>query len=486
MNEQNIITIPCPPDEITLNLIKKAEMFKKHAISHAGYGSELDCMIAIHNLDNCIEYLLRISTGFLKIETIEGKTLNNSDISSLAGELNSFLKKHYQINLPYFEEIKIIRQIRNLVQHGMVNPNAELKRLIAITNNFFEKLLGKIFGMTGDAIKTSVLINDKEICEYIDAAENYIEEGKYLNSIVSSRDAFENSIYKRLEILDLKNSSIPAILNEQNNKYFIYYLEKITEQLLAIQLNLNLKYYYKFKNYMDYIPLEYCRGNNSSRVLGRDWNKDDALFCFHYVCDELLKWQYEDKEAIEVGKFSFENNTTWKYTINSYSFENNSVGCMYIFSGDDRMDLMYIQDEEFNDFNNIEVGKNYSYKTEVYENGKINKIIENEIHLLGYKKNVITNNPLRWEVVIWYKENMLSYKNTEYHEENIITSPVDINNATADDIINLDVELFNKEIAEIIVNYIKAIGGLKNLDDLKQISGITEDQINCIGNSTHI
>jgi len=76
MESNYLVKIPCQPDEITLNLIKKAEMFKKHAISNAEFNSEIDCMIAIHNLDNCIEYLIRVSISFLKIETVKERTIS--------------------------------------------------------------------------------------------------------------------------------------------------------------------------------------------------------------------------------------------------------------------------------------------------------------------------------------------------------------------------------------------------------------------------
>jgi len=36
-----------------------------------------------------------------------------------------------------------------------------------------------------------------------------------------------------------------------------------------------------------------------------------------------------------------------------------------------------------------------------------------------------------------------------------------------------------------VFNYIKVIGGIKNINDLKQIKGITQQQINCIGWNTY-
>jgi len=241
------------------------------------------------------------------------------DISSLAGELNGFLKRHYQINLPYYEEIKYIRQIRNLVQHGMANPNTELKRIITVTNKFYHLILQKIFGISDCDISMAVLVKDKYLGKYLKDAETKLNENKYLESVLFCRDAFENALFNRMKTIDIKFSSIPAIMNEQKNEYFVYFLENIADQLLMIQLNLNIKFYNKFIQYLDFIPSEYRKGESVSRVLGREWNRNDAQFCFTYVCDEILKWQYEDSESIETGNFNFEfeNKTTFKYEINS-------------------------------------------------------------------------------------------------------------------------------------------------------------------------
>jgi hypothetical protein len=487
MGNIDLVNIPCQPDEITLNLVKKSEMFKRHAISHAEYGSEIDCMIAIHNLDNCIEYLLRICIDFLKIETVEERVINSSDVPSLAGELNSYLKRYYNMNLPYYEEIKLIRQIRNLVQHGMVNPNAELKRITTITNRFFQSILQKIFGISVDDISMAVLVNDKSIGKFLNDAENKLNEKKYLESIISCRDAFENALFNRLQTIDFRYSSIPAIMSEQKNEYIVYFLENIADQLLTIQLNLNLKYYSKFMKYMEYIPLEYCKGESSKRVLGREWNRNDALFCFSYVCDEILKWQYEDAEAIETGKFKFdfEDRTSHRYEINSYKFETEMI-TYFVLLGPDEMELIHISDEKFNDFNDIKIGNNYIYKTEVYQNDDIISVEERTIEILGYRKKIITNNPIRWEVIIWYKNLDLTTKFTEYDEGQIVKGPININNATVEEVISLNEQIFNHDIASSIINYIKAIGGIKTLEELKQIKGITQDQINNIGWNTYI
>lgn len=59
---QPIGTIICPkmPDMITLKQLIRANLFIEHARSHTLSGNEFDNMIAIHNLDNAVEYILRI------------------------------------------------------------------------------------------------------------------------------------------------------------------------------------------------------------------------------------------------------------------------------------------------------------------------------------------------------------------------------------------------------------------------------------------
>jgi ribosomal protein S13 len=85
-------------------------------------------MVTIHSLDGIVESLLRIIVQHLDIEAKTGRNLDTTELSGLAGEVNRFLIENFDLTLPYVSEIKQIRQIRNLVQHGMVDAGPDIPR----------------------------------------------------------------------------------------------------------------------------------------------------------------------------------------------------------------------------------------------------------------------------------------------------------------------------------------------------------------------
>ncbi|PAF30892.1 hypothetical protein [Paenibacillus sp. 7516] len=151
-------------------------------------------MIAIHNLDNSIEYILRIIIRHVDFEDITGKNLETCELGQLAGEINKFLKEKYSIELPYLSEIKLLRQLRNLVQHAMVDPATDISRFINISQRFFNKVMSSKFDTRYSEIKLSNLITNSHLKQFLLTAEELIEQKKYIEAIVACRDAFENAM----------------------------------------------------------------------------------------------------------------------------------------------------------------------------------------------------------------------------------------------------------------------------------------------------
>jgi hypothetical protein len=134
------MSLPKSPDSVITTLLTRSLLFMTHATQHSRLNSPLDRMVAIHGLDNSVEYLLRIIVQHLDIEAVTGKALDAIELNSLAGEVNKYLKDSYQTELPYLTEIKMLRQVRNLVQHGIVDPQAELPRLRKIVERFYNRV----------------------------------------------------------------------------------------------------------------------------------------------------------------------------------------------------------------------------------------------------------------------------------------------------------------------------------------------------------
>ena len=83
------IELPLAPTPDIMELLIKAKHFLEHAMIHAQTGNSFDSMIAIHSLDNSIEYLLRILIKHLEIEEKTGKTINTPEFGRSKKSANS-------------------------------------------------------------------------------------------------------------------------------------------------------------------------------------------------------------------------------------------------------------------------------------------------------------------------------------------------------------------------------------------------------------
>lgn len=142
MDEIIKVELPVSATPEIMELLIKAKHFLEHEKLHAQTGNSFDTMIAIHSLDNSIDYLLKIVIKHLEIEEKLSKTINTPELMAIFSEVDRFLKEHTLLDgrgagLPYENEIRQFRTLRNNVQHGIILPVSELRNFIKYGDRFF-------------------------------------------------------------------------------------------------------------------------------------------------------------------------------------------------------------------------------------------------------------------------------------------------------------------------------------------------------------
>ena len=94
MPEESNITCPKAPNEEVIRMLIRANQFLSHAKEHALSNTEFDVMIAIHNLDNALEYILRILIKHFEIESVAGKSVETPEIDQLIGIISKFFDEN--------------------------------------------------------------------------------------------------------------------------------------------------------------------------------------------------------------------------------------------------------------------------------------------------------------------------------------------------------------------------------------------------------
>ena len=374
-----------------------------HATQHSRLNSPLDRMVSIHGLDNSVEYLLRIVIQHLDIEAITGKNLDTVELASLAGEVNRYLKETYKIELPYLTEIKQIRQIRNLVQHGIVDPQPDIARVRKTVERFFERILSVVFGVKRGTLTVSSLVENPNVRKYLESSEKFIDERKYLKSITASRDAFENARHEKTKLSSIRGFLLPALVESKIDRVNLhYFLRTIGEELEVSRLGIDLANYRRFMEYVNHIP-----DATGNIVMQRPWNEQDARFCYDFVTNAILFWQGEEPE--DLYPLNMSDKYEWQIKIGDIIIPRNTEsGFVNLtenpISGNQEEMNVYFVSRKLKD--KLIALKSESLTTvinKIFKNGKIDNTISNSVILLSCYARLATHEPERWEVIVWWR-----------------------------------------------------------------------------------
>lgn len=400
------LNLPKKPEGDIMQMLIRANQFLEHAKSHAQSGSDFDIMIAIHNLDNAIEYMLRIMIKHLEIEEATGKTISTCELAQIIGDVQKFLRDNTAPQLSYVQELKLIRELRNMVQHAMINPATDAKMFLNYAEKFFDKSLAKYFGLTKAELRFSTLITNDVLKEKIKHAEEKIEKGEFLESIVESRDAFDYARFIYDSQFRGRIWNAPA-LTEIKSSYSNLYrmLDDMNDSIRLNSLNINMSKYSHYCEYIRCIPRKYQADWSSNTVLQREWNKQDAEFCYLFVANALLDWQTRHMEPVQtVG--NEEQVYSFSEKICGVETKKHFVRRCCTYALEKQMaELFYVSTK-----NDLEVLKEGCSQEIVYQEScrwfmeTLQMHYKSLIQVTNFDYRLVMNNPSTWEVIVFYED----------------------------------------------------------------------------------
>lgn len=403
--------LPITPTPQIMELLIKAKHFLEHATMHAQTGNSFDCMIAIHSLDNSIEYLLRILIKHLEIEEKTGATINTPELMGLFSAVDKFLKEHTllegkSVGLPFENEIRQLRVLRNNVQHGLILPISELRAFIDYGERFFQKVLIKVFGLTLEEVAYSTLIENGDIKAHLVAAETKIAEGQYLPAIVACRDAFELAEFLLRQNSHHYNKMAVLPHLKQDSMELYLYVQSLEQEISILGTNLRPSDYRLYRRYIDHIPGEYRAIKAGYSVMQRAWEKRDASFCYAFVSQAILYWQLtQEKPLYEVDMSC--------YPVHKHDKKIAGVSipeiypektCLYL-AGDGTGELILVDKDAKEKLQKILPGQICTFENTItnQNTGGLFREYKEYVIIDACEFNLILNNGPLWEFMLYYR-----------------------------------------------------------------------------------
>jgi hypothetical protein len=284
----------------------------------------------------------------------------------------------------------------------MVDPVPDLERCTKITERFFDRVLEAVFGLKRDMIRISSIIKIDEVRRHLLSAEKALDEGRYLESVVSSRDALDSARFHWRETFDIESVGLLTLFREKaDNPDAYWFYKELIRRTEQIELGMDHRRLNRFMDYMSRIPSEYRLSEHIGHIImQRDWNVSDAKYCYRFASDMALKWQSEALEDVDPPRgvrlvqsyeMFFDGKTTGRFDDSLVNVgENGEV-----------VERMIIDRAGKSMLEGIKEGCDCEITTRYYYSGGSSETHTRRAVVKGVLSRCLTQNPERWQCIVW-------------------------------------------------------------------------------------
>lgn len=317
--------IPTPPTSsnekgrVTLSRLLLAKQMYLHGLEHSQKTGETDLdinhMIAVHDLHNAVEIVLRTIIFYYDLQEELGGLIGKKryvgfyDIFGKIDKLPTFKKQN--ITLPYRENIDDLNNLRNLAQHSSYNPaNSEIWQVF--THLFLKKVYRIYFGVDLDTLSLLKLVKDDGLKALLSLSLERIRTSRFDESLALSSFALELSIDSVFDIPDenestaldsaLFGSGFDDLLDKEDISWNVFYsgfrrLQRQVNRAEAYAIlsssGVNLVDYQKFTRLT---PSMYGCSENSIKfrwTQGAEKHSDEtaARYAHEFATEIIVNWQ---------------------------------------------------------------------------------------------------------------------------------------------------------------------------------------------------
>lgn len=391
-----------------LKLLINLKSLFHHASMHVRGKTVTDRMIAILNLDNCVEWLLKILVNHFDIDGIgkEDSTL------MLMGKIDKYLSEHKIGSLPFRLQIEDLHTMRNMIQHGQVFPPEEVEKRNNLVYKFISKISDKFLLVKFEHVSLAELIENEEIKKIVADAEKYKEKNRMM-FVVKLRDAFDLACLFEEQKYYRSLSSVIGMKIDNVDKDFTYLLDEYEKNFRILALGINFKEYTQYENILSYVPHEYQIDWRGNSVLQGDFSDEQINFVYNFVVNSIIDFQsinYLDDRA-NLVKIT----DTYKYydSYDGQELPNDSAkldltGMAYIFSNQNETsynaEKQYITHNSYLNFPKFVPGQIVVHECKRWKNGVLTYRAKRKLKIIGLKFRAVRNDPGIWEYIIGYEE----------------------------------------------------------------------------------
>ena len=270
--------------------------------------SDIEISRSLISLDSAVEAFIWIVLG----EKIPDKV--NSLHSKSFGDLLTEFSKHaenFDINT-----IRELHTVRNNIQHNsLLIAESQARRYYPVTEKMFQNISKSTFDIEWNMISLSMLIEDIQVKERLQAAEKYFASQDYRNAAKYVVMAFEIAKTFRQfgqmgSGISVSRNSAQTILNSTGGSEILQYTQKIEQELEVLKLGLDYSQWLAYRRELGNVnPIDSLYSNvdmdldeksislflqNDAKI--EEWVRKNLPF----ARNTILRWQ---DSMINIGSF---------------------------------------------------------------------------------------------------------------------------------------------------------------------------------------
>jgi len=288
-------------DDVVTKRIVLAKEFHLNGIELGRNNDPLSKMMAVHNFHIGIE--IAVKSILLKYEIRNEKTLN-IDFESMLNEVNKhqeFRDKGLQI--PYRQEIRNLNQMRNLVQHHVMEPDqSTMDDWRLFSSRFLTRVFKEYFDVDFEKVNRISFVADSVLRKFLNAALEHVSEEKYYSASCLAAAAFEYSSLSISSFIPDSSASFFVSSSLRHSSFDFDGLQRAfkdthkridqAEHFSALLASgLKLSDYKKYKDFSPFVTIMAGGNPHFETNSSKQFTAESSAWLVQFVTSSLVKWQ---------------------------------------------------------------------------------------------------------------------------------------------------------------------------------------------------
>ncbi|NMV40656.1 hypothetical protein [Ralstonia insidiosa] len=287
-------------DDIVLRRLVLAKEFYENAEKLCTHSDPLSKMMAVHNFHIALE--ITIKSIILKYEIRSEKTLN-IDFESMLNEVDKhkpFSDKG--IRIPYRQDIRMLNQKRNLVQHHVAEPEkSSMDDWKSISRRFLENTFRDYFELSFHEINRFSFIKDSRLRKLLEEATRQaaVDELDYASTLLAttytaSVSSLQEKIPNSSSALFFTSGDIRRSGLDGLERAFEKVFKRIDELSLfsaILASGVTIEEYRRLQETMPFVH-KFIGGRLSfDKTQRKLFSRSEISWAIEFICGKIIQWQ---------------------------------------------------------------------------------------------------------------------------------------------------------------------------------------------------